>query len=276
VRKLFFGFIFFSLSVFLRAQPFDSFYSFSARSLGLGKSDVALADDWAAMVVNPAGLVQIKNIQFGASYSDFYQTDRLFQVNCGLARAFDFNAMGFFVNQLAVGSVYQEDTIKITWARQLDNNLAVGLNGVLYYQSLNRPDMVGLSSADSALSFDLGVIYQWSMWLTGGLMVENVSSAQIGLLRDFPPVVLPTVVRLGFDFQPLPATHLLLELDSPRIVSLGAEIAFSDLLFFRLGWNKDYPALGAGLKINWLRFDFGMLSNQELGNVYRLTFSGEL
>jgi hypothetical protein len=273
-------FILFSVCGFLSSvvsgAPFDSFYGFSARSLGLGCADVALADDWSAINVNPAGLVQLSAGQFGASYSDFYQTENLFNASVAFVEPFDFNAVGIFWNELALTPVYREDTVRLSWARQLTNKLAIGLNGVLYYQALSRQDMTGLLSGASALSFDTGLLWQSSQLISIGLMAENVPAARIGLLPGVPPEQLPSVGHLGINMQPLPETHILLEANSHGEFGCGGEIGFSDLLFLRLGWRKNYPTLGLGLKINRGQFDFGMLNNSDIGNVYRLTFTWQI
>ncbi|MCK4926499.1 hypothetical protein KAS10_03950, partial [Candidatus Aerophobetes bacterium] len=46
--------------------------SASTRAMGMGGSFVAVADDYGASTLNPAGLVQLTQKEVGAMYSDLY------------------------------------------------------------------------------------------------------------------------------------------------------------------------------------------------------------
>ena len=131
----------------------------SARSVALGNAFSAMADDYAALFVNPAGLTQIGNTQYG-----------LMQ-NAALDSVFSLNGGGVFpLNQavLGVGAQFSGVTGIQSTARDILTNRITSTGSSDYSNSILAVALA--SMVRTPFTRDNTV----AIGLTGKLMLDNV------------------------------------------------------------------------------------------------------
>ncbi|MFH1576287.1 MAG: S-layer homology domain-containing protein [Candidatus Margulisiibacteriota bacterium] len=200
-RKIFFAAIF--LAVFLFAQSCfgstkvandPSRIGVGARTLGMGKSYVGLADDLTAIFINPAGLASVDQWQLTSMSGKFINEYNY--VNFGSAVPTSFGNLGLgyvgssigFTAPAATTEVvdgvriipsstegvtysFLDSVVLFSWGNELFDNLAAGATLKVFALDLSGP---GISQGRaSGTELDLGLNYKPSPILKVGLVLQN-------------------------------------------------------------------------------------------------------
>lgn len=276
-----------------------------ARPVAMGNVFTGTADDSSAMYYNPAGLAIVDRVQLGSTYCSFlsgltdgtvlYESDFSFALPLGEA------GIGFSWQELALSSLYSEDTVSAGFGFKVGKEIALGtdifLGASAKLRSLGfgRSDWTDYNSAFTALgasafSFDAGILILLSPALTAGFAVIDLNEPNIGI---FESSVLPMTIRGSISIFPLAggsSRNLILGAEGVKRgnvykVSAGTEYWLLDkTACLRAGYSRGNGGLstasfGAGLLVTAifpLRLDYAFLmplSGQELGGNHRLSLN---
>ena len=257
-----------------------------ARPKALGSAFVSLADDANAVYWNPAGLVRDNRASLMLTNSWLYGISDLTNTYLAvdLPRLGDFHFGASWV-RLGIKDIYYEDTINLAVAGNMPfmEGLSLGITGKMYllaapgYEQYNDPSYNG---GDQGYSFDLGVLYDsggpWSL----GATVYNVVETKLQLLEstsDPDPIFTEWAAGGSYLFR----ETLLVTADFRNregefnniVLNGGAEIWFYDAMVLRGGLDNAMVTLGAGLQDDHWQVDFSVETDNNLGNIYMLSFT---
>lgn len=267
-----------------------------ARPAALGEAYVALADDSAGLVYNPAGMSQLLNGEVAFTHTEWFRGLRFENLNAVFSLG-DGGMVGTTLNFLTVPEITRTREIPgqsdpalsfeqigsftpfdmmgaAHYARPLSRSLAGGASLKAIGQSIDNKTTFGVA-------LDLGMFYHspWP-WLKAGLAVQNLGTP-IQLRRE--AFGLPINIRMGAAARFVEDKLLLLletdyQLDASYVISTGLEYNFADKFFPRFGFKFNEVlaqeaawSAGFGIKRNDYGFDFSVVPFGELGLTYRGT-----
>jgi len=258
-----------------------------ARALGMGGAFVAVADDGFASSFNPAGLVQLKQHIFSASYR-FMSLDRklsyvsyqqsikggagvgLYWINSGVGNVETRDYEGKVTGELN----NHENLVNFNFAKRIINIFSAGLN-IKYSQS----NLAVLNA--NTVGFDLGVLFTPYEKIRIGLAAENIGmnySWNSGKYwQESDQIGTDTKENFPLNFK-LGGSYLLLKdklLVSAQVdkndkqaarAHFGAEYSGFKYLAGRLGYNDGSFTFGFGInyKVKSITFglDYAFISSQ--------------
>lgn len=285
------------------------------RSMAMGGASVALSGDGFSSLTNPAGLMELKGLNFSASnmflgaglkqafLAGNYVTKRnsvfalsvnnLFSGPMEVRTEFQPNGTGeyFYANNLAVGATY---------AKKLSDMFSMGIT--LKYINERLADYKNHTAAA-----DLGFLYKTDFKdLKFAVAVQNFGGNS-SLKGDFLPVTfnrdknniplgeytVPTIFKMGLSIVPYKKdNHAILasvELDHPNDNAenyrIGAEYQFKELLTVRAGYQFNVagmklPTFGFGLRArtgaHYINISYAARPTQYMGMQHLLGLSFNL
>ncbi|MFA4844927.1 MAG: S-layer homology domain-containing protein [Candidatus Margulisiibacteriota bacterium] len=256
------------------------------RPMGMGKAFVAVADDGSGILMNPAGVSNIKSWIAFSMYSNLfnevqyltltYSTPFSFQgkkYGCGVAVVR--SGISNIPSPTQYGLVYfdyHNDVYLLALSGNINEALSVGLNYKIFDQGFSG----GVASLGTGHDLDLGVKYTLSDRLTLGLNLQNILPFAMGgrINWDYGYAEgIPAVAKIGgslTDFE----GRLLMALDydlwltrqAPSAYHAGLEWQLNPLLTVRGGLDQSFsstptsngvnPTLGLGLNLAGFQFDY--------------------
>ncbi len=244
-----------------------------ARSLGMGRAFVSVADDASATYWNPAGMTQISLQQatflHAALWADttydffsyVYPTTDLGTYGLSLLRLSSGGFEQTDVNNVVTGSFSDTYTVySFSYGAKVVEGFSVGANVKCYEQQLAQY-INGDYILDAA-----GFLAEPVPSLRLGLMIQNILGVEWG---DVSSDVLPFVFRGGASYKFLQGKFLTsvdLEKDSAPDMHwfCGGEYWAINQLALRMGFNYEEFLVGFGVKQGEYAFDYGY-SSQSLG-----------
>ncbi|MCX5751688.1 MAG: PorV/PorQ family protein [Candidatus Saganbacteria bacterium] len=267
-----------------------------AKSLSLGKAQVAAVGDAASIFNNPAALSEIKKVSFTTMAGTLMQ-DVPYQV-FGIANPFWFGTVGVGYIGASMGSIrlttmrgptpevvgstnYGSSALVFSYAKEINNHLSFGTNLKMLSQgaSITSASLEGASGAGWTMDFALK--YKALPWCFLGLNAQNVFGSKFSWQRNGVQETIPIMVKAGTQLclvgKEAPylwsEQSLYLNLDAdynasynrPLLWHTGLEWWPMYLLALRIGFDQQYKAEGSG---------FGATSNLTAGvGVYLKGFS---
>ncbi len=252
-----------------------------ARSLGMGKAFVSIADDASATYWNPAGLAQIDRKEVTALHAILW-ADTIYDfisyahpitgigtVGASLTRLYsgkfdgrdDYNNLTheFSDSQTAFGASY---------GKQIVDVLALGASVKYVTHSLD-------DHKNGNFTVDIGAMYKSPLieHLQAGLNLRNL----IGLRTGAPTEdKLPLTLRFGFNYKLLrDRLTLVVDLEksrTPLSYHCGAEYWAFGYLAVRLGLDPEEFTLGFGIRYRDYGLDYAFATH-DLGGSHRLSAS---
>jgi hypothetical protein len=250
-------------------------YGTNARSIGLGRAFLAIADDASSVAINPAGMIQVKNMEVSLFQTSLYDGYALMGLNLVYPQVN--NTLGFSFIQLASQAMDLRDRNNETQGSFTDSQMAIGAS---YAQPVLIPELsLGLSgkyvnralhtNTDSRIIADAGLLYRPFPFLSFGAVIHNLVDFQLG--EDSKDKFAP-LPRAGVAFKD---KYLTLAFDIENDLDnwfLGAEYTVNDFIILRGGLNYESTNFGFSLAYSAIRFDYA-LSNDDLGMNHRFSFN---
>jgi hypothetical protein len=279
--KINFKIIIFSLVVSLllastggRAGNFLSFGA-NARSIGLGRAFLGIADDASTVQINPAGMSQIKNIEMSLFQTGLYEGYNLMGLN--LVYPLVDNTIGISFLQLSSQAMELRNKYNENEGSFTDSQMGIGVS---YAQPIFIPSLsLGLTGtfvnrtlhqhSDSRVLGNAGLFFEPFDFLSLGAVVHNVIDFQLDNSSKDKFAPLP---RVGVAYKD---KFLTLAFDIENTLDnwfAGAEYLFNDFLTIRGGINYQSTNFGFSLSYSFMRFDYAF-SNDDLGMNHRLSFN---
>ena len=249
----------------------------SARTLGLGGTFIALADDEAAVFYNPAGLPQLSETRFSSlftrpfgaySYGVLGAAERGWGGYLLILDSDTLEERDLYGNP--IGSFrYTSTGLLLGWGHQLTGSLSIGLQ-VKGYGLASPAQAFGLALSPSIL-FQEGP-------RTYGIMWRNLIATGTRFSDDHvEPWGSDMAVSLAWRFDKvtycIDFTENLIIRGDIRCVRMGYEYTGFGPLVLRAGTNRDWSSVGLSVQWKDLRIDFAYLLHYALPDSYVVSLS---
>lgn len=246
-----------------------------ARASAMGEAFTAIANDGTSLYWNPAGLIQIKNMEFLATYNLWFQEIRQGYLS------FSFPSLGGTVglgtNYVDMGDIEGRDEEGNPTGDFGASDLHLFLGYAKRFQKITLGFTAGWlndtikDSTKSAFLGSIGLLYPLNRQLTLGTAVQNLGT-QLG---DDP---LPLTLKIGIAWN-REALTLAADVAKPQdndlSLCLGAEWWIQEIIALRAGYktNQDVAegwSAGLGFKFDRIRLDYAYVPYGDLGNTHRI------
>jgi hypothetical protein len=247
----------------------------SARAVGIGGAQVAVAEGVSSIAFNPAGMLAVSDIGVGFTYTHWFADIQ--HTYAGAVKNFPgIGAIGVSLTLLTTDDMiettpqFPEGTgrnfrasdyaVSIAYARQVTDQFRVGVNGK-YIQSYLFNTEIGASS----FAFDIGTLYDIPILRSHiGVSLTNIGKDVKFLQEQYS---LPTALRFGVVVDVLQdvknkliGTLQISRLnDSEEQYNVGTEYVFNEIVALRGGWKFAYDhenfTMGVGFRLNTLGFN---------------------
>lgn len=247
-----------------------------ARPLAMGSAFVAVADDANSIFWNPAGLSQIEHREIIMSYMELYSL--VSYSFLGYAQNVKIGAIGIgLASSSDIDGVYQDMAIALSGAKEIINDLNLGINIKYLYSSANLDD-VKIGSGKGG-SLDAGLLYHvWGDMIKLGVAFQNLFGNVYYNRKDIKSIPGEKYwQRPGFSYKAGAALALggiFPKLDGTFIASqfsdgdfhIGSEYIFRNLLALRAGFKTGNAlnrsiTTGFGIKLQSINLDYAYVSS---------------
>ncbi|MBA4852322.1 hypothetical protein [Emticicia sp. BO119] len=243
-------------------------FPIGARSWGLGNATAAIADK-QSVFNNPAGLGFITDNYISTSYHNRYTIAGLNTFSLGGNFNHKIANIGLTIERFG-DKLYHEQKLGLALARS-SNRVSLGIK-VSYLQAA----IEGYASKHTLLT-EFGVMAKLSSALHFGFSAYNLTTARLFVSQH-----VPTVLRLGFSYQP--ARQLLLtgeaekDLVLPTLFKVGLEYEIVKKFYLRTGITSklNNAHFGIGFQAKQFIFDYAASSHSVLGFSHHLTLAYQL
>jgi len=252
-----------------------------ARSLGMGKAFVSIADDASATYWNPAGLAQIDRKEITALHAILW-ADTIYDFISYVHPITGMGTVGGSITRLYSGKFDGRDENNIpthefsnsqtalgaSYGKQIVDVLALGASIKYVTHSLD-------DHKNGNFTFDIGGMYKSPMveHLQVGLNLRNLMGLRIGADTEDK---LPLTLRFGFNYKLLrDRLALVVDLEkskTPLSYHFGAEYWAFQYLAVRLGMDPEEFPLGFGIRYRDYGLDYAFATH-DLGGSHRLSAS---
>jgi type IX secretion system protein PorV len=268
----------------------------SARAIGMGGAQVAVAEGVSSMAYNPAGIMGVSNYGFGATYTAWLADMQ--HSYAGLVKNIPgVGALGVSVTLLTTddipettpsspegtGSTFRASdyAFSVAFARQVTEQFRVGINGKIIQSYLMNKDL-----GASSFAFDIGTLYDIPILQSHvGVSLTNIGKDVKFINETYS---LPTALRFGvlLDVLKNESNSFVTTLQIARVndadeqYNFGTEYVFNNMVALRGGWKFAYDqenvTAGFGVRLNSLGFnstiDYGFNNFKYLPGTHSFTF----
>jgi hypothetical protein len=241
----------------------------SARIEALGGTFVSVADDPAAVTVNPAGLALSDTLALLLTYHKPYNLDDLNSGYAAAALPTRAGVWGLSWHYTGLRGVMSESVFTVGWARHIisnsqDASLSIGAN--IEYRMAGA-DATG--SRDGYVTGGAGVLLRPFAMIGVGYSINNVVAGEIDLLGGGPVTEQKYQQAWGLSYRWNNRVRISVERhqDTRREWRnrAGLEIITHPNLHMRAGVNRNSLTGGFGVLWRELRVDVGVVSHESLG-----------
>ena len=271
----------------------------SARSVGLGNTFVAIADDPAAIFANPAGLRQMKNSQIAYTNVSLLYSGvdggNLGQHIISLVKPMGGRlSLGLALERIGFEDA-SENGAFFSLGIKFSKNLSLGVNAKYLFWSANLPAGDPADDSGGSIGLDLGALWKTPFReATMGVMIKNLNKPNVAggtVLNESDAGKLPMDLHLGLSRKAGPNSLVSVEWvtrdftgdNSVNKLLVGGETKLSEVFmlrgggsrFFEDGVDGDLNA-GIGWKKNKTRVDYAYhipLDLVDAGGEHRFTFT---
>lgn len=244
-----------------------------SRAMGMGNAHVAAVDDPTAIFWNPARLYTIQQFTISASHQNLYGINDFYNEMVALAFPLPYAKIGFGWTQLNLLDVYSEQIVylsasSVIWLQQTP--IHFGINTKHLHAKVSD-----YSEADSPsnFDFDVGINTILSSRLNLGFMVKNITEPSFTFLSHKESIDRHYTAGLAYRW----VQSFLFSCDyewnkNEGNLNIGGELWFFDVFAPRIGMNGENFTAGFGLRNNQWQLDGAILSQENLGSTYRISF----
>lgn len=231
-----------------------------ARQIALSNSGIASADDVFAVFGNSAGLAQIKSIETGLFHSPSpFGLKELANSSAAFCLPLSFGSVGAGFSTYGF-DLFRESKFIIAFGKIVQEKLIAGLSCTFSHVSIKN------YGTDLAVCISAGSIIVPDKSLRIGFNVHNISASTYGREAGQIPVILQAGVSYLMNNIDLSAS-LDKETDYEAALRFGLEYSPLPFFSFRAGMitNPEKFTAGAGINYSFLRFDYAVVTHNELG-----------
>lgn len=239
-----------------------------ARSLGMGGSYTALADDASSIYYNPAGVSRLNYQELSFMHAMLFEGTS-FNFASWVIPVTEKSGIGFGFMRIGTDEIIRRDDfvnkgtfdyassqVMFSYGQELFEGLATGVSLKVINQSIDN-------FSDYAYGADVGMSVVISDHLSIGVIGRDLLAPELQL-NSYSETT-PWSVTGGMALRDLTVSDhatltASLDLEKPKDRSVkvhaGAEMTFEEVCALRAGFDRDNFAFGAGLSIRRLRLDY--------------------
>jgi hypothetical protein len=239
------------------------------KAIGMANAFVAVADNCWAVNYNPAGLMNMTELQCSAFIlPEQFGLQELKTVAVAAAAPVSFGSIGMTASKFGF-DLYSETEITIAIASKMDGHLSVGMS-----VSYNHLAIARYGTAGSMIICG-GFLVHVSERVDAGFNIYNLSSAVRGRTQEN----LPQVFDAGTCWSPFDALKLSLDIEKdihfPPSIKAGMEHVFYSIVAIRAGiaTNPDKYSWGIGVRCRSFEFGYAGYSHPDLGWTHQIEIS---
>ncbi|MEW6096477.1 MAG: PorV/PorQ family protein [bacterium] len=264
-------------------------FGVGARACSMGEAFTGIADDFSAIYWNPAGISQIKDIEFNFMHNDWFQGIRYEFVSTIIPLEEELGAIGLSGIILKVDDIVGRDTAgNFTSNFQAkDSILSISFGQMfteklLWGATIKKINLKIENEESDEFVFDIGGLYKFQdSGLTLGAVIQNIGK-KMKFIQEKEK--LPLNFKLGISYK-IPKRRILLALDLNKSIAsnikfkLGTEIILTSISKLRFGYNSSNDAdngftTGIGFNIkDILELDYAYIPYGELGDTQRISLT---
>jgi hypothetical protein len=241
----------------------------------MGGAFVGLANDPAALFVNPAGLAENPAVSFLSGFQKPYGVTDLNEGFAGAAYRTPFGVIGGAWHYLGLRDVVSENLVTIAFARDLVRNTQDASLSLGASIDLAAVSAAPLGTSETALSGGLGVLLRPFPVIGIGYSVRNLVESEFDLEPGRPGgATLRRVQAWGISYTWHQTVTLTAETRQSQAQGGrwqnrgGLEIVAHPMLRVRGGMDGRHAAGGFGVAVRGIAFDVAVLSHERLGITY--------
>jgi len=211
---------------------------------------------------NPAGLAKLTNPMIGLYIENRFLIKELFFNACSFALPVKNGGLGIAISHLGSGP-YTNTFAGLAFGRGFGEKFSAGVRFDCYHVSFGSDYEQG-----TAVSFDAGIQWMISDKVTFACNVFNPTRVKLSNISDEQ---LPSILRAGFSYRPIPELVLMTEFGKTSgldlVVNYGMEYIFDNKIFVRAGLSSDASkfSFGFGYVLDAFSIDVATSWHQTLG-----------
>jgi hypothetical protein len=276
--------------------------NFSARINAMGGAYTALSNNSDAVFSNPAGLNEILNREFNASYMNYFDGIQTGAISFATQKNNIIHYGGFIKYMSGSetrtltdqnGDFLGEDgtfgfsntVFGFSGSYYINSMLSVGANAKILFDILD-------DNSSSAIAFDFGLLHQSTNEnLKIGLTMRNVGKQLTKYTKTSGKEDLPKIFTLGFSYHPKEELYVNFDIRKPTEGDysglIGAEYQIHPLLALRTGYKTNasdwkaggdaelFSGISFGIGLNWQKYlvDYAVASYGDLGLLNTISLS---
>jgi hypothetical protein len=261
-----------------------------ARAIAMGDAYTAVKGDVSSVYWNPAGIVDVENIDVGLMHSEWFQDIRY--EYAGAVRSYGDQAVGVSIVGLYMDDLERRDgpiatpighfgvfdfAVTGSYGKRLTDDLSVGASAKWLQEKIDDKTATGFA-------VDLGSRYELPGFegLSVGVAVLNLGP-QMKFIED--AFDLPVTYKAGgalavpissLNGDVVFATDVLKPADGDVKLHFGMEYEFADMIAirfgYRTGWDNQNISAGLGIKSGRFRLDYALVPfYSDLGETHRVS-----
>ena len=234
------------------------------RALGMGSASVTSKGDWS-IFNNPAGLAQLNQSTALFAYQTIFDFSPFNTVSAGAVIPTKIGTAGVGVYRFG-DELFNSQMLSGMISHQV-GIMSLGLRA--NYLQFNIEGF----GRKAVLIADIGGIAVLSEDLTFGAQITNFTQSSISASEDER---VPTIINIGLSYQPNEELRIAMEgekdVDLTVDLKFGIEYKILEKITVRTGFalNSETHSFGAGIKLNYFLFDYGIKMSRYLGNNHNL------
>ncbi|KAA3609874.1 MAG: hypothetical protein D8M58_08480 [Calditrichaeota bacterium] len=238
----------------------------SARSIAMGGSFVAIANDASAIYTNPAGLARVSGYQAMFTHTEWIAGTK-YDFGAVTLNLTDIGSIGFMVSSFSSGDMavttldnpdgtgalfdVQDLLIGLAYSRNLTNNFSIGFTGKYIYQRLWH-------SEASSMAIDVGTLFNTPFWgIVLGTSIRNFGAKMQLDGRDIKFAYDPdnrntgnvNVVNAQYEMQKYPLP-LYFQVGLAKTLNFGEQNKLT-IAVDALTPNDNFESVNTGFEYGW-------------------------
>jgi len=204
-----------AIILLISSISYSAFYDAGAgaRPVGLGGAFVGVADDANAMYYNIAGIYQVKEIAFTATYSQYFAG--IFDNYVAVVLPFQkYGAIGVsWLNMVA--DLYNENTFTLGYSYPIDRDNYIGIGVRMFLKNFGSNEWTALNpifdkKTATGFSANISLYSKLTDELSLGASFENLNQPDVSLSSKD---LVPSIYRVGAKYKLFKGLFLTLEGD---------------------------------------------------------------
>jgi hypothetical protein len=242
------------------------------KAIAMANAFAAVSDNSWSVNYNPAGLLQIKQIECSAFIVPYqFGMSELRTTAFAITLPFSFSTVAFKAEQFGF-DLYRETEFGAAFSVKLDQNIYGGLA-----LNLCRLDIARYGSARH-ITFNVGLLGYILRNVKIGFCLNNITGTTMGRQSE----KIPQICTLGVCWSLLDDLLMSVEMEKdirfPASIKWGVEQKVFDVLAFRAGVSNNPGKYSTGIAVKYSSLEFGYAgySHPDLGWTHQIDLSFRL